>query len=70
MVYYSRHCMSLHVCLGEIFTLDSRLAIFGEETVLLAFCLWCFDCGAVTLSASFFPFGVFERKLLGSCIDS
>ena len=28
-----------------------------------------FDCGAVTLSASFFPFGVLERKVLGSCID-
>ena len=35
---------------------NSRLAIFEEDTVLLAFCLQCFDCGAVTFSASFFPF--------------
>ena len=59
MAYYICHCMSLHVCLGAFFFffffLDSRLAIFWDETLLLAFCLWCFDCGAVTLSASFFP---------------
>ena len=53
--------MSLHVCPGEIFILDSRLANFGKETVLLAFCLQCFHCGAVALSASFFPFGVLEE---------
>ena len=71
MVYYICHCsMSLHVCLGEIFILDSRLAIFLEETVLLAFCLQWFYCGAVTLSASFFPFNVLERKVLGNCTDS
>ena len=62
--------MSLHVCLGEMFILESRLAIFREETVLLAFCLSSFECGAVTLSASFFPFGILERKVLGNCIDS
>ena len=61
---------TLHVCLGEICTLDSRLAMFWEETVLLAFCLLCFDCGAITLSASFCPFGVLERKVLGHYIDS
>ena len=44
--------------------------LFWEETVLLAFCLLRFDCGAVTLSAPFFPFGVLERKVLGNCIDS
>ena len=70
MVYYICHCMYLHVCLGAIFILDSRFAIFFEETVLLAFCLQCSDCSAVTLSASFFPFGVLERKVLGICIDS
>ena len=62
--------MSLHVCLGEIFILDSSLAIFWEETIFLAFCLQCFDCGAITLSASFFHSGVLERKVLGNCIDS
>ena len=32
MVYYFCHCMSLHVCPGEIFILDSRLASFlGKE---------------------------------------
>ena len=29
-----------------------------------------FDCGAVTLSAFFFPFGVLERKMLGNCVES
>ena len=64
--------MSLHVCLGDIFfILDKGLASFCvKETVLLAFCLWCFDCGVVALSASFLYFGVFERKVLGNCIDS
>ena len=60
--------MYFHLCLDAIVILDSRLAIFGEETVRLAFCLSSFDCGAVTLSASFF--GVLERKVLGNCIDS
>ena len=62
--------MSLHVCIRVIFILDSRLDIFGKETVLLAFLLYCFDCGAVTLSVSFFHFGVLERKVLCTCIDS
>ena len=43
--------------------------IFGKKTVLLAFCLYCFDCGAVALSAFFFPFGVLEEKVLGICTD-
>ena len=62
--------MSLHVCIAESFILDSCLAIFFlEETVLLVFCLLCIDCGVVTLSASFFPFGVLELKVLGNCIS-
>ena len=44
--------------------------MFWEETVILDFCLLGFDCGAVTLSASFFPSGVLEGKVLGNCIDS
>ena len=45
--------MSLHVCPGEIFISDSRLAIFFffffflKETDFLAFCLLCFDSGAL-----------------------
>ena len=70
MVYHIYRCMSLQLCLGEIFILDSCLAIFGEENVLLAFCLWCVDCGAITFSASFFPFDVLERTELGYCNDS
>ena len=32
MVYYFCHCMSLHVFPGDIFILDSRLAIcFGKK---------------------------------------
>ena len=45
VVYYFCHCISL----------GSHLAIFFKETVLLAFCLSCFDCDAVALSVSFFP---------------
>ena len=50
--------------------MDSCLAFFGDETVLLAVCLKCFDCDAVTLSAFFFRFGALERKVLGICIHS
>ena len=39
VVYYFCHRMSLHVCPDESFILDSRLANFGKETVLLAFCM-------------------------------
>ena len=64
--------MSLHVCLGEVCILDSRLAIFFAGKKLSFWLSACSDfyCGAVTLSASFFPFGVYERKVLGNCIDS
>ena len=52
--------------------LDSRLAILGvgAGNCPFGFALAVFYCGAVTLSASFFPFGVLERKVLGNCIDS
>ena len=62
----------MHVCIDEVFILDSRLAIFvGEESVLFCFLLVnLFYCGAVTLSTSFFSFDVLERKVLGNCIDS
>ena len=53
------------VCLGEFFILDSRLAMFWDETVFFGFLLVVFR-----LSASFFSFGVLERKVLGNCIDS
>ena len=53
--------MCLHVCPSDfLFVFDSRLAIFGKETVLLAFCV--FDCDAVTLSASVFPFDVLDER--------
>ena len=44
------------------FFFDSRLADFWERNCPLAFCLKCFDCGAVALSASFFPFGFLDEK--------
>ena len=50
--------MSLHVCPGEKFILDGRLANFGEINCPFG----CFDCGAVDLSASFFPFDVLDRR--------
>ena len=63
--------VSLHVCHGDLFLFWIAVWPFClEESVRLAFCLWCFDCGAVTLSASFFPFGVLKLKVLGNCIDS
>ena len=51
-----------------IFRMDSRLANIGKEIVLLAFCLYCFNCGVVALSVTFFLFGVLDGK--GNCIDS
>ena len=36
--------------------------IVWKELVLLTFCLLCFDCGAVALSASFFPFRVLDGR--------
>ena len=35
VVYYICYCMSLNVCLGAIFILDSRLAIFWEKKLSL-----------------------------------
>ena len=61
MVYCFCHCMSLHVCPGEIFTLDSRLANYlGKK---LSF--WLSACSvliAVAFSVSFFPFGVLDTR--------
>ena len=46
VVCYFCHCMSLHVCPGEFFSLDSHSAIFWERNCIfwernciLAFCL-------------------------------
>ena len=58
MVYYIFHCMSLHVCPVDIFILDSHLANFRERNCSFG----CFDCGAVALCASFFPFGVLDER--------
>ena len=44
MVYYICHCMSLHVCLGAIFILDSCLAISGKK---LSF--WLSVCSVLIL---------------------
>ena len=60
--------MPLHICLGDILFI-ADWTFFFEESVLLVFCLQCFDCDVVTLSASFFPLGILERKALGNCID-
>ena len=55
--------MSLHVCPGVIFILDSRLAIFlGKKLSFWLSACSAFDFGAVALSASFFPFGVFDGR--------
>ena len=62
--------MSLHVCLGQIYILDSRLAIFRKK---LSF--WLSACSiliVVPLLKYFklFAFGVLERKVLGNFINS
>ena len=64
-------CLCMYVLVKFLFWI-AVWPICGKETVLLAFCLLCFDYGAVALSASFFffPFGVLERKVVGNCIDS
>ena len=55
-----KHC--IYVLVKFLFWI-AACPIFGKDTVLLAFYL-CFGCGAVALSASFFPFGVFDERLL------
>ena len=63
-------CLCMYVLvIFYLIILDSRLVNYRKETVLSAFCLLCFDCGAVALSVSFFYFGVLERKMLGYCIN-
>ena len=69
------YTISIIVCLGDFFfILDSHLAIFGERNCPFGFLLvvFLFLCGAVALSASFFPFGVLYLSclVLGNCIDS
>ena len=54
-------CLCMHV-LVKMFILDSCLVNYLEKNVLLAFCSKCFYCGAVALSASFFSFGVLDRR--------
>ena len=39
VVFYFCHCLSLHGCPGEIFTLDSRLAYFWERNCPFGFLL-------------------------------
>ena len=70
MAYYFCHCMSLHVCPGASFILDSRLANFGEKNcpfsfLLVVFRVWyrCVKCVLLSL------WGL-ERNVLGDCIDS
>ena len=42
MVYYFCHCMSLHLCPGESFILDSRLANILERNCPFGFLLLVF----------------------------
>ena len=58
MIYYFCHCMFFHVCVGKRFD----LANFWEIICPFGFLLVVFDCGAVTLSASFFSFGVLDGR--------
>ena len=75
LVWFCRFPLPLGVWEGLRFVIVALPGLFSY----LLFCdcgtpwtflLPYFDCGAVTLSASFFPFGVLERNMLGNCIDS
>ena len=54
-------CLCMYV-LVKVLCWIAVWPIFGKEIVLLAFCLLCFDCDAVALSASVFPFGVLDGR--------
>ena len=60
VVYYFHYCMSC-VPRWKLYFV-AIWPVFVKESVLLAFCLWSFDCGAVALSTSFFPFGVLDGR--------
>ena len=61
-------CLCMFVFVQSLFWI-AVWSLFGKK--LLFWHSACNDdCAAVTLSASFFPFGVLERKVLGNCIDS
>ena len=68
MTFFFLLLLSLYVfaCMSKVFffILNSRLAsLFRKETVRLALCLYIFFyCGAVALSTSFIPFGVFDGR--------
>ena len=71
MIYYFCHCMSLHVCPGEIFILDRRLAIFfgGKKlsfwlsacSVLIVCVCMCVCVCVFALIEPFFPFGAWTE---------
>ena len=63
MVYHIYHCMSLMYVLVTFLFWIAVWSFLRGETILLVFFLLCFDCGSVTLNASFFPFGVLVRKV-------
>ena len=54
MVYYFSHCMSLHVCPGELLFWITVSPIW-ERNCPFGFLLLNFGCGVVALSVSFFP---------------
>ena len=51
VVYYICHCMSFHVCLGEIFILDSRLAVLFYFIYLFIYFLFFWKKLSFWLSA-------------------
>ena len=54
--------MSLYVCPGETFIMNSRFSNFWERNCPFGFLLVVFDCVAVALNASLFPFDVLDGR--------
>ena len=59
MACYFCHCMSLHVCPGEMFTLDSRLAFFWERNC---------PSGSLLVVLPFRPRHPLERRTHFKCV--
>ena len=62
-------CFCMYVLVNVLFWIAVR-PFFGKKlSSWLSTCSFCFYCSAVTLSASFFPFWVLERKVIVSNPD-
>ena len=71
MVYYFRHCMSLHVCPGDFFIiLDSRLASCLDRNYPFGFLLVEWIVMPFLKVRPSFPLVSRTEGCIGNCIDS